>query len=76
MCQQWCPARTRLGPHVVGQQGSVAASLVMAPAKAPSPPCEEAPLVVWPVWWCMWYCPSAWVSCRLAPPVMGVTGDL
>ena len=31
--------------------------------------------MVWPVWWSMWYCPPAWVSCRVAPPVMGVRVD-
>ena len=31
--------------------------------------------MVWPVWWSTWYCPSVWVSCRVAPPVMGVRAD-
>ena len=31
--------------------------------------------MVWPVWWSMSECPSVWLTCRLAPPLMGVRAD-
>ena len=34
--------------------GRWAAISAMASAMAPSSPWEEAPWVVWPVWWSMW----------------------
>ena len=53
----------------------VATRLVMTSAMALSCPCDEAPYVVWPVWWSMCYCFRCWLVVGWLPPLIGVRAD-